>query len=431
MTQQVINIGAAANDGTGDPLRTSFSKINANFTELYSKDAAGSNLDISENEIAATNSNGNIELVPNGSGHISVVDDHIIITTSRTPSTTGTTGDKAGSIGWDSNNIYICTANYDGSTIIWKTIPSNTGQGLTISNGAITGTVTNGNITLTPNGTGDVVLSADTVTIGDAAAAATLTTNGAGDLTISTNSGTNSGTIAITNGANGNITVAPNGTGRTVASRLYLNAGTATANTAPIKLASGTLLSAAEAGTLEYDGNLFYTTRTSTAGRGLLENYNIARLYANGSAIGPAAADVFTTASHTLTTGASYELEVDLYFLKTTSDFVTFSLVFSNGPVNCNAFYQGTPATGMATVGSSVTAGVVAQTSTTISLPATGVLTTGANHFFRIKAAFDANATTGGTVKLQVTNNSGTLTPLRNSYIKYRRLPLINTGAFS
>jgi hypothetical protein len=40
MTQQTINIGTAANDRTGDPLRTAFSKINANFTELY---AGGAN----------------------------------------------------------------------------------------------------------------------------------------------------------------------------------------------------------------------------------------------------------------------------------------------------------------------------------------------------------------------------------------------------
>lgn len=37
MTQQTINVGATANDSTGDPLRTAFTKINANFTELYSK----------------------------------------------------------------------------------------------------------------------------------------------------------------------------------------------------------------------------------------------------------------------------------------------------------------------------------------------------------------------------------------------------------
>ena len=35
MTQQVINVGSAPNDGTGDPARTAFQKTNSNFTELY------------------------------------------------------------------------------------------------------------------------------------------------------------------------------------------------------------------------------------------------------------------------------------------------------------------------------------------------------------------------------------------------------------
>ena len=39
MAKQTINIGTTANDGTGDPLRTAFDKVNDNFTELYSDDA--------------------------------------------------------------------------------------------------------------------------------------------------------------------------------------------------------------------------------------------------------------------------------------------------------------------------------------------------------------------------------------------------------
>jgi len=35
MSKQIINIGASANDGTGDPLRNSFDKVNDNFNELY------------------------------------------------------------------------------------------------------------------------------------------------------------------------------------------------------------------------------------------------------------------------------------------------------------------------------------------------------------------------------------------------------------
>ena len=121
MAQQVINIGGTANDGTGDPLRTAFTKANQNFSELYAKGAAGSNLDLSNNKVEATNSNGNIELMPNGAGRVVIVDDSLTINTSKTPTTSvGATGDKAGMIAWNSNYIYVCTADYDGSTSIWK-----------------------------------------------------------------------------------------------------------------------------------------------------------------------------------------------------------------------------------------------------------------------------------------------------------------------
>ena len=35
MAKQTIDVGTTANDGTGDPLRTSMTKVNDNFTELY------------------------------------------------------------------------------------------------------------------------------------------------------------------------------------------------------------------------------------------------------------------------------------------------------------------------------------------------------------------------------------------------------------
>lgn len=121
MVQQIINVGASANDGTGDPLRTSFQKINSNFSELYATTAVASNLDISTNEIAAVNTNGNVELRPNGAGSVIVVDDNFIINTAKTPATAvGAIGDKAGMVAWNASYIFICTANYDGSTLIWK-----------------------------------------------------------------------------------------------------------------------------------------------------------------------------------------------------------------------------------------------------------------------------------------------------------------------
>jgi len=44
MTQQLIDIGVQGNDGTGDSIRASFNKVNANFTELYAIFGGGGTL---------------------------------------------------------------------------------------------------------------------------------------------------------------------------------------------------------------------------------------------------------------------------------------------------------------------------------------------------------------------------------------------------
>lgn len=78
MSQQTIEIGTSANDGTGDTLRDAFDKCNNNFTELYavsgvvSGDASptlGGNLDVGGYSIVSA-SNGDITVSPNGSGNI-------------------------------------------------------------------------------------------------------------------------------------------------------------------------------------------------------------------------------------------------------------------------------------------------------------------------------------------------------------------------
>jgi len=74
---------------------------------------------------------------------------------------------------------------------------------------AAVGDDANVNMVLVPKGTGETI-------IGTGSAAATLTSSGAHDLTLDTNSGTNSGTITITDGANGNITITPDGSGNIV-----------------------------------------------------------------------------------------------------------------------------------------------------------------------------------------------------------------------
>ena len=99
----------------------------------------------------------------------------------------------------------------------------------------------NANIDIIPNGTGDVNLGADTVQIGDNNADATLTTQGTGDLTLNTNGGTNSGAIVIQDGANNNITITPNGSGNIVLDGLSFPNADGSADQALITNGSGTL----------------------------------------------------------------------------------------------------------------------------------------------------------------------------------------------
>jgi hypothetical protein len=105
MARQVINIGSSANDGTGDPLRTAFDKINDNFVELYGGDNDINTLDanLNTNNFAITTgvTNGDITITPNGTGSIKLgamkfvgttmsSDDSTQITIAENIQTTGT-----------------------------------------------------------------------------------------------------------------------------------------------------------------------------------------------------------------------------------------------------------------------------------------------------------------------------------------------------
>ena len=117
MARLTIDTGTVGNPATGDTLRTAMTKVNSNFAEMMS-----GNLSLSGNSLVSVDTNGNIILDPNGTGQVQVNADRLVITTTKTATAVGNTGDAAGSISWDATNLYVCTANYDGSTVIWKKI---------------------------------------------------------------------------------------------------------------------------------------------------------------------------------------------------------------------------------------------------------------------------------------------------------------------
>jgi hypothetical protein len=153
------------------------------------------------------------------------------------------------------------------------------------------------------------------------------------------------------------------------------------------------------------------------------------RLTGNGSAIGPAIADFFPTAAYSLPASSATEFEWDLYFTKTTAGTVTFTLTSTVGVTNVVAHYYGGPVAGIQAAGAMISAGVIAGSGTAVALPATTSLTTAVNHNFVIKALVETTSATA--TRLQITSSAGTVTPLRGSWIKTRRLPVANYGVFA
>jgi len=75
-----------------------------------------------------------------------------------------------------------------------------------------------------------IVLKSNTIQIGRADGDASVTTNGAYDLVLNTNNGSASGSIQIHDGANGNIDISPNGTGSVVIDTISIKDNTISTN---------------------------------------------------------------------------------------------------------------------------------------------------------------------------------------------------------
>lgn len=126
------------------------------------------------------------------------------------------------------------SVDIDGGAIDGVTLGTNSAvtelqvDDLNFNGNIISSTDTNGAIALNTNGTGTINLN-DTVLLGphtsSAGAVTTISTQGTNDLQLNTNSGTGSGSILIEDGANGNISLTPNGTGEVDISKVDIDGG--------------------------------------------------------------------------------------------------------------------------------------------------------------------------------------------------------------
>lgn len=169
MAKQTVNLGSSANDGTGDPLRTAFDKINDNFDELYlySTAASGNNITITGNTIASDDTNGNITLDPNGTGRVILATGSELRITDHVDNAilyADADGDIKFSAGLTWNGTDFATTG---------SISVNTR--LLLDNNRITTQTTNDDIDIDPAGTGKVnIVTTAQATVGSAGSAAAL-----------------------------------------------------------------------------------------------------------------------------------------------------------------------------------------------------------------------------------------------------------------
>jgi hypothetical protein len=149
MSQQIIDVGAAANDGTGESLRNAFTAVNSNFTEIYTAGPVGSNIAISGNVITNTALNGNIVLKPNGIGVIQA-------NAAVLPSIDNVYDLGSSALRFDT----VYAGYYYGNGAFLTGISGGSGNGQAIVNGTsnVAITTANGNVTIGINGTGNVVV---------------------------------------------------------------------------------------------------------------------------------------------------------------------------------------------------------------------------------------------------------------------------------
>jgi len=129
MAQQTINIGTTANDGTGDPLRTAFDKVNDNFTELYSDDAGDVGSIIAGTGVAVDQATGDVT--------VSLADD-------------GVSYAKMGSEFTTSATISASDVDFSSAAVFTKTLSANTTLTFSsVETGMVKDLVITGDFTLT------------------------------------------------------------------------------------------------------------------------------------------------------------------------------------------------------------------------------------------------------------------------------------------
>tara|TARA_A100001011_G_scaffold139643_1_gene147582 strand:- start:442 stop:2061 length:1620 start_codon:yes stop_codon:yes gene_type:complete len=346
MARQAINIGSSANDGTGDPLRTAFDKINDNFVELYGTDndinTLDANLDVNNNAITTGVTNGDVTITPNGTGSIKLgamkfvgttmsSDDSTQITIAENIQTTGTlavsgAATLSSTLGVTGAATLSSTLSVSGATTMLSGL---TATSLTTNTIASNGS--NADLSIQPSGTGDVLISAlringttldssdsTTITIaegvdvtgaltvgstaavtGALTASSTLNVSGVTTLTTTTIDNLALNDNIISSASNADLILSPGGTGKVVVGAIGIKGTT-------IDSADSSIININEA--LNVDGNLTVEGTTNTADVATTGNVTVSGSITTGTfEIG----DLNIIADGTITSDTNGDIAID------------------------------------------------------------------------------------------------------------------------
>lgn len=193
---------------------------------------------------------------------------------------------NAGNIigGYGNANVANFLANYGSNTV------STTGN-ITAGNvigavwtNAITGVASNGNIDIAPDGTGHVNIDADTLRVGDNNQPALIASRGTGNLTLQAHEGNAvQSNIRIVEGVNGNVEVNLTGTGNLNTARISASGNITAGNFFGNGSGLASLTGANVTGTV---ANATYALTSGTAGTANLAQYVTANAQANITSVG-------------------------------------------------------------------------------------------------------------------------------------------------